>query len=262
MNTATTHQPQVGTSLPAPRPVPLTRLIHVELRKMVDTLAGRWLVIVTLLIALAIMALAITFGDVGVVEVTMNLGVVAVAFAILLPVIGIMAATAEWSQRAGLVTFTLEPRRWRVIVARVMAGALLGTIVVLLSMALAYLVTAVCGLFGMTTSYSLSGPMAVGFLAMMVLLVLQGIGFGFVFLNTPLAVVSLLALPTVMSILHGVWSRMETIGPWIDLNAAASPLLNGSMSGTEVAQLGSASLLWIVLPLLIGAWRVMRREVK
>ena len=42
--------------------------------------------------------------------------------AMLLPVIGIMAATAEWTQRTGLVTFTLEPRRGRVVLAKALAA--------------------------------------------------------------------------------------------------------------------------------------------
>jgi len=33
----------------------------------------------------------------------------------LLPVLGIMAVTSEWTQRTGLVTHTLEPRRSRIL---------------------------------------------------------------------------------------------------------------------------------------------------
>ena len=44
----------------------------------------------------------------------------------LLPILGIMAATAEWTQRTGLVTFTLEPRRGRVVLAKALAALVLG----------------------------------------------------------------------------------------------------------------------------------------
>ena len=36
--------------------------------------------------------------------------------------ISIMLVTSEWSQRNGMVTFTLEPRRSRIVVAKFLAG--------------------------------------------------------------------------------------------------------------------------------------------
>ena len=114
--------PRVGSLLSPPSRVPLTRLVGLEVRKMVDTLAGRWLVIVTVALALALMIGFAVFGDAGQVTVGTSLGAAAGPFGILLPVLGIMAATAEWSQRAGLVTFSLEPRRGRIVLARVVAG--------------------------------------------------------------------------------------------------------------------------------------------
>ena len=61
---------------------------------------------------------------------TSYLGLSVLPMAILLPVLGIMSATQEWSQRTGLTTFTLEPRRGRVVTAKVVAAALLGLIVI------------------------------------------------------------------------------------------------------------------------------------
>ena len=43
-----------------------------------------------------------------------------------LPILIIMLVTSEASQRNGLVTFTLEPRRSRVVVAKFIAGVALG----------------------------------------------------------------------------------------------------------------------------------------
>ena len=56
--------------------------------------------------------------------------------AILLPVVGILAVTSEWSQRTALVTFTLEARRLRVVWAKVLATLLVGVAAVALSLAL------------------------------------------------------------------------------------------------------------------------------
>ena len=41
---------------------------------------------------------------------------------VLIPVLGILAVTSEWSQRTALTTFALVPRRERVIAAKLLAG--------------------------------------------------------------------------------------------------------------------------------------------
>ena len=45
---------------------------------------------------------------------------------ILLPIIGILLVTSEWSQRTALITFTLVPKRMRVMSAKIAAGVVLG----------------------------------------------------------------------------------------------------------------------------------------
>ena len=95
--------------------VPFGRLVSVELRKMFDTRAGRWLLIsiaastaLVLVIQLWVVLaqdLTVTFNDfAGGANIPMN---------ILLPVLGVMSVTSEWSQRTAMVTFTLEPSRSR-----------------------------------------------------------------------------------------------------------------------------------------------------
>lgn len=56
---------------------------------------------------------------------------------IFLPVIGIIAVTGEWSQRTALTTFTLVPRRWRIVVAKIVALALPALLAVVISIATA-----------------------------------------------------------------------------------------------------------------------------
>ena len=58
-----------------------------------------------------------------------------------LPIIIIMLVTSEASQRNGLVTFTLEPKRSRVVVAKFVAGLLLAAAVMVLAFLLAVLGT-------------------------------------------------------------------------------------------------------------------------
>ena len=125
MSTATTTTPAVGgspTSQPPVVPtalegrpgVPFGRTLQAELRKMVDTRAGRWMVIVMAAVAVLILAAFLIWGPAGDASFRGLLELSTLPLAMLLPVLGIMAATAEWTQRTGLVTFTLEPRRGRV----------------------------------------------------------------------------------------------------------------------------------------------------
>ena len=112
--------------------IPFSRLVRVELRKAFDTRAGRWLVAVTaglalvgdLLIAiiLAVKDEPLEYGDL----------VAGAAFAcsIMLPVLGIMLVTSEWSQRTAMTTFALEPRRMRIVFAKMLAGVFLTAFVV------------------------------------------------------------------------------------------------------------------------------------
>ena len=254
--------PRVGSLLSPPSRVPLTRLVGLEVRKMVDTLAGRWLVIVTVALALALMIGFAVFGDAGQVTVGTSLGAAAGPFGILLPVLGIMAATAEWSQRAGLVTFSLEPRRGRIVLARVLAGVVVGGAVVLVSVALAFAVAAAGGLLGSAVAYDVGPAELAGFVVIMALSVLQGVAFGFLFLNTPVAIVTIFALPSAVSIAVEFSERVAEVAPWIDLSRAGAPLLEGTLTWTTAGQLATSSLLWIGLPLAIGTWRVLGSEVK
>ena len=44
---------------------------------------------------------------------------------LLLPVMGILLVTSEWSQRTDMTTFALEPHRSRVIMAKLVTGVVL-----------------------------------------------------------------------------------------------------------------------------------------
>src|ERR1700754_2565659 len=123
---------------------PFRRLAMVELRKSYDTRAGFWLIAAIGLIVLAaeiiVLAVvttqdqAISFGD--------FVGTAAFLTSFLLPVLGIMVVTTEWSQRSAMVTFALEPRRPHVIAAKALVGVALTLATVVLSIAIG----AVCNL--------------------------------------------------------------------------------------------------------------------
>ncbi len=241
--------------------VPLSRLVTVELRKMVDTLAGRWLmaavVAITLVAALALLLAGNdsdrTFAN--------FLGVMATPQGFLLPVLGILLVTQEWGQRTGMVTFTLEPRRSKVITAKVVAAAALGLLAVLLAFALAALATLLAGEPG---AWREVGASELSRFALLQLLgIVQGLAFGLIFLNTAGAIVTYSVVPLAFTVLASTWAALRDAQPWIDLGYSQQPLFGaGALTGEQWAQLATSVLLWVLLPFLLGLWRVLRAEVK
>ena len=93
--------------------------------------------------------------------------------------VGIMAATAEWSQRTGLVTVTLEPRRGRVFGAKIVAAVVLGLVVVAAAFAASAIAEGLAiAVRGAPADWSVPGSTLWGFLLAMTLFIVQGLGFG------------------------------------------------------------------------------------
>ena len=122
------------TTLAAPIPVNTTsvharprfgRLVAVELRKMVNTRAGFWLQLATVAITVLAVIVACVVGDPAdpTFQSVLNVGLQPAA--ILLPVLGILLVTSEWSQRTGMITFALVPVRSRVLGAKLIASLVL-----------------------------------------------------------------------------------------------------------------------------------------
>jgi hypothetical protein len=256
---------KVPSRITGPRPttgVPFTRLMHVELRKMLDTRAGRWLLIGIA----AIIAIALTimfFNDGGQHSFEDYLQATTMPMAIILPVVGILAVTSEWSQRTGLVTFGLEPRRMRVAWAKLLSALTAGVAAFALALALAGIAHQAAITFrGITADWGIDGLVLLGAGGYVLLGIAQGVGFGMLFKNTPAAIVVYFILPTAWSILGSMVSWLESAASWLDLQRTMQPLFSGSLTGEQWAQLGTSVSLWVVLPLAFGIWRLTRAEVK
>lgn len=241
--------------------VPFTRLVSVELRKMADTRAGRWLLAAIVAVTALVVVLIALLGHDRDHTFFSYLGATAGPQGFLLPVLGILLITSEWGQRTTLTTFTLEPSRGRVIGAKVVAALLFGLAAIIVAIVIATIATLAThadhafddlgvGDFGKFGILQVSG-------------ILMGLGFGLIFLNSAAAIVVYYVLPIAFSILVNIWPAMRDAAPWIDTSTAQTPLFDGgSLSGSEWAHLASASAIWILLPLVIGLIRVQRAEVK
>jgi hypothetical protein len=89
----------------------------------------------------------------------------------------------------------------------------------------------------------------------------MGHAFGALLMNTPLAIVIYFALPMVWSILGGSIRALADASRWLDLNVTSQAMTEPDMTSGEWARLAVSAGVWVVLPLALGAARVLRREV-
>jgi ABC-2 type transport system permease protein len=255
------------TTLAAPIPVNsagvharpgLGRLVAVELRKMVDTRAGFWLQVATVAITVVAVIVACVVGDADpTFQTVLNVGLQPAA--ILLPVVGILLVTSEWSQRTGLITFALVPVRSRVLGAKLIASLVLAVAMLVVSVAIvaAGVLVASPGVDGTWSDAApLIGQSAVYLTAGMI----TGVALGAILLASAPAIVVLFALPTAWMAVVSL-SFFADVAPWVSTGRALSPMQEEVMSATQWAHVGTALALWMLLPLLIGTWRFTRREV-
>jgi ABC-type transport system involved in multi-copper enzyme maturation permease subunit len=245
----------------AATPIPFGRLVRTELRKLTDTRASRWLlaaIVAVTPIVVAVMLFAAKPHDLTynkLVDYTQT------PQKILLPAIGILAMTSEWSQRTGLVTFTLVPNRGRVLRAKFTAVIALGLLVIAVAFAAAAFGNLLGGLQHGSGSWAFGGS-GFGEITLVQLTgLVQGMAFGMALLATPAALVFYYVVPNLWSLLFST-SALKHTAPWVDLTHAQTPLYTHSITGTGWVHLLAAATIWILVPLVIGMVRVARTEVK
>lgn len=246
---------------PGQSPIPFARLVRTELRKLTDTRASRWL-LAALVAATPIVAVVMVFAmpakDLNYAK---FVDYTSTPEKILLPVLGILAMTSEWSQRTGLVTFVLEPRRDRVLRAKAVAALGLG-----LGLSILMLLTSVAGnLLGLAVrdgggSWDFAGRVSGEVTLVLLSWLALGVALGMALLVTAAAILVAFVVPNMFSAFFGSGSKATTA--WFDLNQAQSPLYSHDITGRGWVQLLAASALWIGVPVLLGVLRVRRAEVK
>jgi ABC-2 type transport system permease protein len=237
----------------------LDRLVAVELRKMVDTRAGFWLQAAMVALTLVVVVVRLLVGDAPDHTFQHVLDAGLQPSAVLLPVLGILLVSSEWSQRTGLITFALVPVRSRVLGAKLIASLLLATAMLAICVAIvaAGVLVSSPGVEGTwSDAVPLIGQAAVNLTAGVVV----GVALGAIFLAPAPAIVVQLAFPTALWALLGL-SVFSDVAPWIDYPRALGQTTEHVMSATQWGHLGTSLAVWMALPLLIGARRVVRSEI-
>ncbi len=272
-------------------PVPFARLVKVEWRKMLDTRAGLWLLIISAgLLALisGIVLLVVALADVTPPTANDWLNIMTIPVSMLVPVMAITIVTQEWSQRTAMVTFALEASRLRVVLAKLVAVMALGAATIALA--------AVLGLVGNVVGAAIAGTDAdwnvtVGAfgwaLATQVLYLLMGFGFGLLLLSSPAALALYyvyvwileggVIIPGIMYVLWFSFDWAQSLLPWISMRLSMLPFQLGDddvrsieqdlgatldTGALGIARVLTSVLIWVGLPLLLGTWRLLRAEVK
>ena len=181
----------------------------------------------------------------------------------LVPILGILAVTSEWSQRTGLITFTLEPRRGRVVLAKLAATLLTAVTATIVALAVAAGLTLLVGSLGSgDADWHMKGTAYATLFAYMLLQAGMGVAFGLLIQNTPGAICAFLFIPIVVSLfnLAGEWGQKAA--EWVNPQQSMAPLIDGSVSGDQWGKLAVTLALWLVLPMVLGFVRLTKREVK
>jgi hypothetical protein len=110
------------------------------------------------------------------------------------------------------------------------------------------------------------GKLVLTYFVAYILSMASGFALGALFLNSPAGIVVYFAYSFVLPIPFAIGAALmgwfDTLRPWIDFNFAQTPLIDGTIQGSEWAHLVTSGLIWLGLPLAIGLWRIGRSEVK
>jgi ABC-type transport system involved in multi-copper enzyme maturation permease subunit len=241
----------------APGPIPFLRLVRVEWAKATDTRAARWLLALVAVSTVGMMLVPILAPTTFDQSHASYLRVAALGLTILLPVVAILAVSGEWSRRSVITTFTQEPRRIRVLNAKLAAslmlgggGAVFGGVVTAAGLALA-------AASGRALEADLTVGAITGYLLFVLLNVLAGVALGALLQSSAAAIAACFALPAAFAVL-GTASTL--VADWVDMSTTWNAVLEDDWAG-HVPQISFSIVFWVVVPLAAGVVRTTRRDV-
>jgi ABC-type transport system involved in multi-copper enzyme maturation permease subunit len=276
MSTTTTETipaPAATGTTPAPaaartiRPIPMTRLVGVELRKMFDTRAGFWMMASVAIVSLLATAAVILWApDEAITQETFSTAI-GMPLSVVLPIIAILSITGEYSQRTGLTTYTLVPWRGRVITAKLVATLLVGAVAMLVALGIGALGNVVgSAVTGLDATWDIAVTDFGNIVLANILGMLMGFMLGVLFRSSPGAIVGYFVYSLVLPIAFGTLAAFQSwfadLQPWVDVQFAITRLFDNTMTTEYWQQLGVTTLVWLWIPLALGLRAVLRAEVK
>jgi ABC-2 type transport system permease protein len=258
----TSTLPGAGRGKAAGDGIPFARLARAELRKLTDTRASRWLLAAMIAATPIVVAVMLAVAAPRDLTYSRFVDFTVTPQKLLLPALGILVMTSEWSQRTGLVTFTLVPDRRRVLLAKATATLGFGLVVITVAFAAAALGNLLVGLRHGDGSWAFGAQGFGEIILVQLSALLEGLAFGMLLRSSAAAIVAYYVVPSVWSALFST-GGLKSIAPWFDLNQAQGTLYTpGQITGTGWLQLLVATSIWIFVPLAAGTVRALRGEIK
>ena len=239
------------------RPIPFPRLVRAEWAKATDTRAARWLLALVALSTIGMM-LAPVLAPTSIDQTyTSYLRIAAMALSILLPVVSILLFTGEWSQRGVFTTFTQEPRRIRVVNAKLAVSLLMGGGAAIFGGVVTAAGLGLASASGRVLDANLTAGAVTGYLLFVLLNVFAGVALGALLQSSSIAIAASFALPAAFALL-GPASKL--VAEWIDMSTTFNWVLENEWGG-HVPQISVSVLFWVAVPLAAGVVRTLRRDV-
>lgn len=241
----------------ASAPIPFGRLVRVEWAKATDTRAARWLLALVAVSTAAMVLVPVVAPTSFEQTHATYLRVAALGLTVLLPVVAILLLTGEWSQRSIMTTFTQEPRRTRVLNAKLAVSMLLGGGAAVFGGAVAAVGLGVASASGRTLEADLTVGAVAGYVLFVLLNVLAAAALGALLQSSAAAIAASFALPASVAML-GTTSTL--VSDWIDMSSTWNAVLENDWAG-HVPQISFSIAFWVAVPLAAGAVRTIRRDV-
>jgi ABC-2 type transport system permease protein len=155
----------------------------------------------------------------------------------------------------------------RIVLAKLLAGAALTLFVI----AFALVVGLACLLLfaaiqGQSPDWEFGWSGFAGFLITQTFSMLGGFALACLLLNTPASIVFYVVykyvLPTLFAIGSALMAWFSDLSPWIDFQAAQNELYDMPLSASQWWHIVVSGVIWLVVPLAVGLWRITRAEVK
>ncbi len=258
---------ETRTTQPTHREIPLGRIVTTELRKMLDTRSGFWLMASIGILALLATAAVILFAPHKELTYRSLVTAIGIPMTLVLPMIAILSVTGEWSQRSGLTTFTLVPHRGRVIAAKAISCVGVATVATPLAFGIGALGNvAGTAITGVSPAWNLTVTNLLTIALANVLSLLVGFTLGVMIRSSAVALgayfIYQFLLPTLALPLAASQNWFRDLQPWVDFDHAQSALFDGALTAQQWAHLGVTAMIWLALPLTVGLRFVTRAEVK
>jgi hypothetical protein len=222
---------------------------------MFDTRAALWLAIFTALAAAAGAVGQALAGDGSQAEAGAVFYSAVGLSTLLLPIIGILLVTGEWSQRTGLITFVLVPARGRVVAAKLIAAVLVAIAVAVACIGFGLLGGALLGTGSDITAEQVGQGVLYAVISVGI-----GVALGLLLQITPLAIVMLFVGPLVIGAIGAISGSINDVTGWLD-QSGLQTLVSIDGDAARWGRVGVTVLAWIALPFVAGMIRLERGDI-